>query len=251
MRLGAGLDADGTALPFRTDEEIMDFLRSAPAVSETTIGVGINRSQKVLLEKDGIRIHGIFREVDIRERNRKVGKRIFFSFADSYLFEAAAYELAKMLGLYNVPPVVLRNIETRRGTLQIWVEGALDEESGGFQAPAGWAHQLSDMNFFDNLVFNIDRNMGNVLVDKDYTLWMIDHTRAFQAVYELLEPERISRVNRSVWERLVNLTEDDLREALSEYLEGPEINSLIRRRQLLIEHVEVLINKRGQKIVVY
>lgn len=245
------LDADGKPLPFRTDEEIEEFLRSASVVSETTIGVGINRSQKVLLEKDGIRMHSIFREVDIRERNRKVGDRTFFAFADSYLFETAAYSLAKMLGLHNVPPVVLRDIERRRGTLQIWVEDALDEESAKFAPPAGWARQYSNMTLFDNLVFNIDRNQGNILVDKNYTLWMIDHTRAFQSVYKLLEPERITRVNRSVWERLIYLTDDELRSALSDYLEGPEINALVRRRQLLIEHVKALIDEYGRETVFY
>jgi hypothetical protein len=78
-----------------------------------------------------------------------------------------------------------------------------------------------------------------------------DHTRAFQAVSELLEPEKIVRVNRAMWERLSKLTEEDLRRAVSDCLEGPEIHSLMVRRKLLLEHVEKLVDRRGEKLVFY
>lgn len=247
------LDADGKPLPFRTDDELIEFMRVAPIVRETTIAAGIMHSKKVLLEKDGIRIHSIFREADIRTINKRVGDRMYLRFADSCLFEAAAYKLAKLLGLYNVPPVVIRTIKRRKGTLQIWVEDTLDIKSEDFKPPsaADWVRQFWDMYLFDNLVFNVDRNKGNLLVDNNYKLWMIDHTRAFQAVSALLEPEKIVRVNRAMWERLSSLTEEDLRGAVSDCLEGPEILSLMVRRRLLLEHVEKLVNRRGEKLVFY
>ena len=46
--------------------------------------------------------------------------------------------------------------------------------------------QLWDMYFFDNLVCNIDRNPGKILVTSDYQLWMMHHTRAFQSLTERL-----------------------------------------------------------------
>jgi hypothetical protein len=247
------LDADKNPLPFQSDDELLNFMRSAPIISEKLIGVGVNESKKVLLEKDGIRLHCIFREVDLRKRNEQVGGRIYLDFADSYLFEGAAYELARMLGIHHVPPVVLRKIDRRHGTLQVWIEDVLDKESEGFKPPGTiiWVSQLWEMYFFDALIFNIDRNQGNMLVDEGYRLWMIDHTRAFQMVSELLEPEKINRVNRLAWERLVNLTKDDLQAALSDYLEKSEINSLWRRRQLLIDYVKALVEKRGAKVVFY
>ena len=36
------------------------------------------------------------------------------------------YELSQLLGLNNIPPTVDRNINGKRGTLQAWIEGALD-----------------------------------------------------------------------------------------------------------------------------
>ncbi len=129
------LDVNGDPLPFADDPAVLDFLRTAPVVGETDIGVGVNRSQKLTLEKDGLRAHGIFRHVDVRRQNHRVGDRYYFQFADSYLFECAAYELATMLGLHGVPPAVLRTIRGRKGSLQIWVEDLLDEDGSDFKPP--------------------------------------------------------------------------------------------------------------------
>ena len=43
-----------------------------------------------------------------------------------------------------------------------------------------WKKQLQMMNVFDALVYNTDRNRGNMLITPDWKLWMIDHTRAFR-----------------------------------------------------------------------
>ncbi len=58
------LDADGKALPFQTDAEITEFMRTANVVNEEPIGIGINQSVRVTLEQSGVRAHAIFREVD-------------------------------------------------------------------------------------------------------------------------------------------------------------------------------------------
>ena len=108
------LDADGKPLPFRDDAELLEFLRTASVVSEREIGIGINASRKLLLERNGVRAHAIFREVDRREVMTRVQGTTYRFFADSYLFEPAAYELGVMLGLHTVPPAVVRTVARRR-----------------------------------------------------------------------------------------------------------------------------------------
>ena len=50
-------------LPFRTDEEVLEFLRTAKVISGRTVKVGVNGIEKLLLKKDGIRMHVAFRDV--------------------------------------------------------------------------------------------------------------------------------------------------------------------------------------------
>ena len=36
------------------------------------------------------------------------------------------------------------------------------------------------VRLFDQLITNVDRNLGNLLIDKNWTVWMIDHSSAFR-----------------------------------------------------------------------
>ena len=84
----------------------------------------------------------------------------------------------------------------------------------------------------------------------EYQLWMIDHTRAFQFKHELLD-DRVTRVRRGIWERLLAVTEEELREVVSGYLTPLEVRGVLQRRALLIEHLKKLITERGEKVVLY
>ena len=41
---------------------------------------------------------------------------------------------------------------------------------------------------FDELIQNVDRNMGNLLIDTGWRAWMIDHSRAFRLHKKLKNP---------------------------------------------------------------
>ena len=58
------LAADGEPLPFASEDEILDYLRSARVVERKRIDAGVNRPFKVTLERNGITAHAVFRTVD-------------------------------------------------------------------------------------------------------------------------------------------------------------------------------------------
>ena len=189
------LGPDGEQLSFRSNEEIEEFLRTAEIVSRKRVGAGINNPLKVLLEKDGIQMYAVFRDVRVQSPQMKMNDgTIKQFFRDDARFECAAYELSKLLGLDTVPPPVGRKIRGQQGTLQAWVENtttqkALREEtdippSGGINRWR-WIMQRQNIYIFDNLIYNEDRNLGNILIEPDWKLWMIDHTRAFRRWKEL------------------------------------------------------------------
>lgn len=246
------LGPEGNPLPFQRDDEILEFLETAEVIDEEPIGTGVNDSKKVLLERDGVRAHAAFREADVTHRDIHVGDLSYRVFHDSYLFEPAAYQLALRLGITNIPPAVRRHIGRRDGSLQLWIEGVLDEEEDGFKPPniGAWVRQVRDMILFDNFICNTDRNGGNILVTPNYRLMMIDHTRAFQEKLEVLNPQRLSQVNETTWEKLRALTPEAIRDAVRPYLTPPEMSNLVRRHDMIIEHLEALIRTRGEDVVV-
>ena len=243
---------DGNPLPFENHAEVMEFLLTAQVIDQNAIGSGINRSLKVLLERDGVRAHAIFREADVTERDAHVGGLSYRVFRDSCLFEPAAYQLALRLGITNIPPAVRRRVSGRDGSMQIWIEDVRDEEKDEFKPPniSAWVRQLRDMILLDNLIYNADRNAGNMLITPDYTLVMIDHTRGFQEKTDIMDPERLTLVNHDTWEKLRGLSEEAMRDAVRPYLAPNEMNSLLRRHEAIIEHFEALIEERGEGSVV-
>jgi len=251
---GPWLGDDGEPLPFTTAEEILDFLENAPIVKTKKLSDGINKPLKIKLERDGIVADAIFRSVDVeREETMKGGHPGNRHFRDSYVFEVAAFELDQLLGLGRVPPAVLRRVEGRRGSVQLWVEKAMTEAHRleNKIAPAeisSWQLQRQIMIFFDNLIYNFDRNPGNMLLGEDGKLWFVDHTRSFKQVPMLPETEKLAAVERGLYERLEALEPAEIRERLSPYLGGLEISALLERRELLIKHVEKLAAGRGEDV---
>jgi len=252
---------NGESLPFRNNEEIEEFLRTAKVVSQKRVGEGITNPLKVLLEKDGVQMHAVFRDVRVESNQKKMndGTTKYF-FRDDARFECAAYELSKLLGLNTVPPAVERKIREKKGTLQAWVENVTTERALRKETdvpPTGginrwrWIMQRQNIYIFDNLIYNEDRNLGNILIEPDWNLWMIDHTRAFRRWKALMNPEQVQFAERSLWEKLQALDETVVRAELKDFLKPVEINGLIERKGLLVAHIQKLIDERGEKDVLF
>ena len=71
-----------------------------------------------------------------------------------------------------------------------------------------WNRQMYRMRVFTQLVADTDRNVGNVLIRRDWKLWMIDFTRAFRRMTTLMAPGDLTRCDRALLERLRALTKD-------------------------------------------
>ena len=252
------LDADQKPVSFASDEEIIEFLETAKVVSQKKVNVGINGINKVLLEKDGIRMHGAFRDIRVNKRNFQMPNGVVrASFRDDCRFEIAAYQLSKLLGLDNVPPVVKRKINGKKGTLQLWIEKAMTENKrrkGKIRPPRPmrrWVNQTQVMHVFDNLIYNEDRNLGNILIDSNWKLWMIDHTRAFRRFKQLRQPAQIRYCQRTLWERLQKLDKEMLEKELQGTLGTYEISTLLVRRDVLLHHIQGLIDQKGEAVVLF
>ena len=250
-------DPTGTSLPFQNDSEILEFLRTARVVSQKRVGVGVNKISKVLLEKDGVQLHAAFRKVSIFQQRIKMDNGdIKSSFRDDCRFEVAAYRLSKLLGLDNVPPVVTRKIGRDTGTLQVWVENArmeMERFSEDLKAPQElpWTRQWQTVRLFDNLIDNDDRNQGNILIDSDWKLWMIDHTRSFSGSKKLRLPQLVRWCRSDLWKNLQELDREVLKKEFKGLLSGGQIKALMARRDLLVQHIQKKIDEKGEGTVLF
>ena len=251
-------DPDGKPLPFASDEELIAFLATAEVKSEQALSGGVTFPTKILLEKDGVRANAVFRDVNEDSTNNPSfgGGRDAIFFRDSYIYEPAAYKLSRMLGLDNVPPATLRKLRNKNGSVQIWVENSMTQKSmnkQGIKPPDAtrWNKQLQIINTFDALIYNTDRNTGNLLITPDWKLWMIDHTRAFRRNPNLQRPDAIKQCERGVYQKLKGLDTTAAAAALKDDLSPYELDALFKRRALLVEHIDKLIAEHGEGEVLY
>ncbi len=129
-------------------------------------------------------------------------------------------------------------------------EKNIEPPSGGIDRWR-WIMQRQMIYIFDNLIYNEDRNLGNILIEPDWKLWMIDHTRAFRRWKELPNPEQIQYSERRLWEKLQELDETVVRAKLKDFLKPAEINGLIERKSLLVNHIQKVIDERGERDVLF
>src|SRR6185436_9562776 len=107
------------------------------------------------------------------------------------------------------------------------------------------------LRVFDELIQNRDRNLGNLLWTKDWTMWMIDHTRAFRINNKLLKPESLERCETSLLAGMRGLTRPALAAAVGDSLTNDEINMVMARRDVIVKLFDDRIAKIGRASVLY
>ena len=250
--------AQPAASPEPDDERIREFLRTASVVKVTSLSKGTTRPRRVTLSDGTLTHDAVFQVIDeAKPIERFASGKVELDFRDSWQFNIAASEIARLVGLgHMVPPAVERVINGQRGSLVWWVEWEWDEQMRRAQKlvppdRADWARQWDTARVFGELIADTDRNQTNMLITRDWRLWMVDFTRAFRRSKQLRTPGALVRCPRALLERLRTLRDEEVRAAAGYYLRGGEIEALMERRARLIAHFEKLVAERGEHLVLF
>jgi hypothetical protein len=235
-------------------EQMETFLLNATIVNSRKIGKGVTGS-RVATMTDGRVTH----EAHIQDVN--IHRLEDHNFKDHFRYNIAAYRVARLLGLANVPVSVERRIDGIPSAVTWWVDGVLMDEEKRLArekdntAPA-WPRvrtlgYLQVMRVFDELIANDDRNAGNQLWTKDGTLWLIDHTRAFRLQRVLKKPARLERCDLALWKVLQQLTIESVTAAVDRTLTKDEIKAMMVRRDLIVKQFAQMIDTRGEPAILF
>ena len=105
---------------------------------------------------------------------------------------------------------------------------------------------------FDQLIYNTDRNPGNLLIDGDWRIWMIDHTRAFKIFKTVGSEEQLgTRCARQMLTTLRGLDEPTLRERMEDVLSSGQIEGLLARRDQVVAYYDATVAELGEAAVFY
>jgi hypothetical protein len=243
----AGCTGTAAAEPAMSDEEIERFLLKGKVVESKEVGTGITKPWKVTLELEGKTMRALFKDIDVY----KPGMTKFpdgkseMNFSDKYVYERAAYLMDRRLGMKMVPVAVNRQWSGKSGAMVQWVEDAIAENdriAEGLEPddPVVMDHQKAIMKLFDALIYNVDRNQTNMLYTRpDWKLHLIDHSRSFRRSKKLPEIFMAKPVSlpRSMLEELQSLDDKELKALLKNLVTGPQIKTMLQRRDLILQKV--------------
>lgn len=241
-----------------TPEEMKQFLLTAKITKSEEIGQGKTHPWKLTLTDGTLTHKAAFQSVDISKPVMQFANGTSeLNFKDSYRYDIAAYELAVLLGLGDMMPVTVARVwEQQRGALSWWLPVMMDESTRlekRLHPPdrEAWNRQVYKMQVFAQLVYDADRNTGNVLISQEWKVWMIDFSRAFRLYEKLQDPTVLKHCDRQLLEHLKSLKTDDVYEHARPNLTKGEVHALMVRRDLLVKHFEDLIAEKGETEVLY
>lgn len=219
---------------------------------------GRSKSVRATLRLDGVEHRAMVHTLDEWKASFKLVDRTELDFRDSYKNNIAAYRLDRLLGLGMVPVTILRHHKGKPASFMWWLEDIQMDEAKRLKEkirppnPGTWSRQLYTTRIFDQLIYNYDRNTGNLLIDKQWRIWMIDHTRAFKVFGELQNAEQLgSRCDRGMLEKLRGLDEATLAETMKDVLNPDQIQGLLRRRDAIVAHFDDLLAKKPEILVLF
>ena len=239
--------------------ELEVFLATAPVVAIKDLGKGVTIPRKATMELKGVTYSGIFKTIDQKPLvgvTRLADGTVDAEFQDSWKTEVAAYELDRLLGLGFVPATVERRYNGEVGSMQFWVTSMMDEEKrqrDHIRPPdaTAWNDQMNKLFVWDNLIYNPDRNLGNILITDEWSLIAIDHSRSFRPYGKLRNQKLMVRFSRSMLARMAALTEPVLTARLGKYLTPYQVRGVLTRSGLIAAYARKLATEKGDAAVYY
>jgi hypothetical protein len=240
-----------------TKEQIKEFLLTAKIVGAKESKKGITHTSRLTLSDGTITHDASFQPIDEHKAEMKLASRTELNFVDSYKYNIAAYALAELLGMDDMLPVyVERKWEGNVGSLSWWLPVKMDEVERHKQkltAPDAdaWNNQMYKIRVFDQLVYDTDANLTNVLIGEHWEIWRIDFSRAFRPNKELKSPKDLVRCDRQLLEKLKTLDEKALTEKTQHYLTKDEVKAVMARRDKIAARFQQLVSEKGEAAVLY
>ena len=248
--------ATATTLTLDQQEE---FLAKAKIIKEGPAKKGITNTVRATLSDGTITHDASIQTIDERRPRFDGPMGPVYNFRDTYKFNIAASRLAGLLGLSSMVPLSIeRRYKGNTASYTWWVDDVLGDEGARLSKKItppdseSYARQEQIKRVFDQLIYNWDRNQGNTLFDKNWRLWMIDHTRAFKLFNQPKSPKNLApQCARGLLEGLRRLDQATLAAATRDLLSPGQVKGLLARRDFIVAHYDKRIRELGEDAVLY
>ncbi|HVM74019.1 MAG TPA: hypothetical protein VMT75_00165 [Candidatus Saccharimonadales bacterium] len=241
-----------------TKDQIRQFLLTAQIIRSKESDKGVTHPSRLTLSNGTITHDASFQPVDVHKSSMTLASgTTVINFVDSYKSNIAAYNLSELIGMDNMIPVYVERLwQGKLGSLSWWLPVKMDEQdrvAKKIEPPDSdaWNKQMYKVRVFDELIYDTDANLTNVLIGPEWQIWRIDFTRAFRPEKKLHAPNDLVQCDRRLLESLKALKADDVTAATKKYLTKDQVQALMVRRDLIVERFNQLIKEKGESAILY
>jgi len=256
LSCGSAMGADDA--PALTKEQIKHFLLTAKIVGTHSSKKGVTNTQRLTLSDGTITHDASFQTIDEHQPVKQFADgHTEIRFVDSYKYNVAAYVLAELVGFDDMMPVYVERMhEGSTGSLSWWLSVRMDEAERlqrKIEPPNqdAWNKQMYKIRVFDELVYDNDPNLTNVLISPDWKIWRVDFSRSFRTFHRLKDAKDLGLCDRKLLAGLQALNADELTAKTKTYLTKEEVRAVMARRDLIVEFFQKEIAAKGEAAVLY
>ena len=249
------VSADELAL---SKDQIKQFLSTAKVIKSRQASKGVTGTYRLTLSNGTITHDASFQPIEEHKAMAQLQSgKTEMNFVDSYKYNIAAYQLAELIGLDDMMPVyVQRKWEGKTGSLSWWLPVKMDEADRVKQKipvpdADSWNKQMYKIRVLDQLVYDADPNLTNVLIGENWQIWRIDFSRGFRQYKELQSANDLVQCDRQLFGKLKALNGDELAQRTKGFLNKDEVKAVMLRRDKIVEHFQKLIAEKGEDQVLY
>jgi len=223
------------------EAQLLGFLRQAKITGCEERRDGLRFAKICDLEGKDLHLRAVFQSVDegpgaVAEEPKSVPR--------TYRNEIASFLIDRMLDIGLVPPTVERTVDGATGSLQIWLEAAVDlpllETYDQMELLDGMEDEIiradAFMAFMD--VYAQHATVGVMLLPHERRLQIADSTKAFSTSTKL-NPELMTppcgpiEPDRELFLR--SISHQDIEAEVGQYLSDEQIGALLVRRDLVLD----------------
>ena len=235
--------------------DIETFLKTAKIGRPRDIPVGVTIPQRATLDGGSLRHDAAIQTADVRQATYTTPRGTELNFRDTWKFNVAGYELAKMVQLNMVPPYVERRHGGGPASLSWWVNDTMMERDcvQKKMTPPDtrrWNDEMQGARLFARADWRLriqpDEHADHEgLAHLDHRLLPGVWSREDAAQY----PEEVARVDRTLLGRLRALNRDEMRKNLGKWLSNDEIDAVLARRDVLVGMLDKHVAAKGEAAV--
>ena len=240
-----------------SDADREAFLRGGTVASVSDIGEGVTKPIRAELSWKGV-THAAQIQVVNRQLPDFFGEDgTVLPQRDAWRFNVAAYRIDRLLKLNMVPVSVSRAYNGTPGAFTWWVDDVKGQETQRVREswtvpdPERFEQQRAIGRVFDELIMNIDRNLGNLLITNSWQVVLIDHTRTFTPYRNIRNRTNLTRCSRALLAQMSALTEGAIAKSVGMSLTRVEIRALLARRDLIVAFFAEEAKTKGAENVLF